>query len=311
MPWRHELLSGNKMNTEVILYYKYINIPNPQEEVEKQKQFCQQVGLLGRILIGEEGINGTLEGTRQQIQKYKDYILGHEILSDIIFKTSKSETAAFNKLKVKYREEIVALNKQVDLKKAGRRITPEELHQTLENNEGVVLVDMRNSYESNIGRFKNAVLSNTENFRDLPEKLVELEKFKDKKVITYCTGGIRCEKASALLVENGFKEVYQLDGGIFKYAEKYPDGYFEGKCFVFDQRMSVSFEKERNTVLTNCEHCNEKSDRYLDCADDNCHRLFLCCQNCQSLKLGLCSETHKLVPVVGKQTSVNTNFSLK
>ncbi len=296
------------MKNQVILYYKFIKVENPEKEVKVQKAVCQKIGLTGRVLIGEEGINGTLEGNKEQIEKYRDYISKHPLFSDIVFKTTESEIKAFDKLKIKFRPEIVALNSQVDLTKTGKRISSQELHEILENKEEVVLVDMRNDYESNIGKFKNAIAVDTENFRDLPSKIDKLKNLKDKKVITYCTGGIRCEKASALLVENGFKNVYQLDGGIFTYAEKYPDGFFEGKCFVFDKRMSVSFETKRQTVLTNCEHCDVKSDRYLDCVDDICHRLFICCQECQSEKNGFCTRSHNISVEPTTVASLNSVF---
>lgn len=296
------------MDTQVILFYKYVNLPEPTAEVAAQKKLCQELSLVGRVLIGEEGINGTLDGSPENIQKYQDYISNHKYLSGIVFKSSPTTTSAFSKLKVKYRPEIVTLNHKVDLKNTGKRISPEELHSELEKKSDLVLIDMRNDYESAIGRFQNAVLAETENFRDLPEKIASLGQYKNKKVVTYCTGGIRCEKASALLVESGFKDVSQLDGGIFKYAEKYPDGFFEGKCFVFDQRMSVNFEKNRETILTFCEHCQEKSDTYTDCADNSCHRLFICCQNCQKKFKNFCTFNHENLTIQKEQSLISANF---
>lgn len=275
------------MEKQVLLYYKFIPIPQPNKEVSSHKEIAAKIGLTGRVLIGPEGINGTIEGTRSQLQQYTAYLDSHPLFSGMVFKSSLSDGHAFKKLKVKSRDEIVTLGKQVDLRKTGKRISPEELHRVLENQEDVVLVDMRNEYESRIGKFRDSVVVKTENFRDLPGEIKSLENLKNKKVITYCTGGIRCEKASALLVEQGFKDVSQLEGGIFKYGEKYPDGFFEGKCFVFDQRMSVSFSEKAKTIAK-CEHCNSPEDRYLDCANLSCHRLTICCQSCEQKFGGLC-----------------------
>jgi UPF0176 protein len=296
---------------KVILYYKFVDVSDPQQEVQSQKDFCLENGLLGRVLIGHEGINGTLEGNVSQIRKYKNYLKNHPLFNNIVIKETPTKIPAFNKLIIKVRDEIVTLGKKVDLNKTGKRISPEELHQRLEDQEELILIDMRNDYESEIGRFENALSIGTKNFKDLPKSISKIKKLKDKKIVTYCTGGIRCEKASALLIQEGFSDVSQLDGGILKYAEKYPDGFFVGKCFVFDNRMSVNFEKTRQTVLTSCEHCKAKSDRYLDCQDDICHRLFICCISCEKNKNGLCSKAHRMQLGEVITSSQAPNYSVK
>ncbi len=277
----------------VLLYYKYVPLPDPAAVADAQRELCRRLGILGRILIGAEGINGTCCGTPEAIAEYKAATLAHPLLSDIAFKESSAETQPFFKLIVRLRPEVVALKTQVDLKNTGKRMSPEELHTTLENGEDVVLIDMRNDYEAHIGKFKDAVVLPMHNFRDLPDMMPHLEQYKDKKVITYCTGGIRCEKASALLNEHGFKDVSQLEGGIVTYAEKFPDGYFEGACFVFDERMALRYQgKNPRKILTKCTVCDQACDEYIDCTDIACHAMFICCGSCKEKNKGLCVK-HK------------------
>lgn len=296
---------------KVILYYKFVEVLEPEKEVNAHREVCQRIGLLGRVLIASEGINGTLEGNSSQIKRYKNYLKTHPLFNSITIKETEAEIPAFNKLIVKTRNEIVTLGQNVNLNKTGKRISPEELHKSLESQEDIILIDMRNDYESKIGRFKNAVPIGTENFKDLPKSISKIKNLKDKRIITYCTGGIRCEKASALLIQEGFSDVSQLEGGIFKYAQRYPDGFFVGKCFVFDNRLSVSFEKERQTILTSCEHCDQKNDRYIDCQDNACHRLFICCRSCEIDKNGFCSKEHQIQLKKPITSSQEINYSLK
>ncbi len=273
----------------VLLYYKFVNVEKSEFEVTQHKLVCRGIGLQGRIIIAHEGINGTVAGTRAQLKEYIRYMDEHPLFSDIVFKWSYSERMPFHKLIVKHRDEIVTLGKKVDIKKTGKYLKPEELHKMLENNEDVVMVDMRNNYEFEVGRFKNAIQPDTNHFYELPKKVKDLKSIKAKKVITYCTGGIRCEKATCLLNEEGFEDVYQLEGGIVKYLEKFPDGYFVGKNFVFDDRMTTNGDtKSGQAVLGKCEHCKQPSDRYIDCAKPDCHQLFICCKDCDAKYEGLC-----------------------
>ncbi len=277
----------------VLLYYKYVNIPDPIAEVELQRVFCLENNITGRILIGNEGINGTIAGEPESTNKYQDWMKARKIFNGIEFKISEGPKDTFGKLKIKFRPEIVTLGVEgLDPTKSGKRMTADELHQLIEQrDENVVLVDMRNDYESAIGRFEGAVEAPIHRFRELPNVIDTLKRYKNKKVVTYCTGGIRCEKASALLIKEGFTDVYQLDGGIFKYAEKYPDGYFEGKCFVFDKRMAIGFNKaKKSKILTNCKLCGNHSDNYVDCANKSCHDLFICCGDCMEKYKEYCSE---------------------
>lgn len=274
---------------EVLLYYKFTPVDNPAFEAMQHKLVCAGLGLHGRILIAAEGINGTVAGTRSQIRRYIEYMNKHPDFADIDFKRSHAEKMPFGKLIVKARVEMVTLGCAVDLGKKGRYIAPEQLHQLYEEDEDFVIVDMRNNYEFAVGRFAGAIQPDTRVFADLPDKIKSLELYKNKKVITYCTGGIRCEKASALLVMADFANVYQLEGGIVRYLEKYPDGYFEGKNFVFDGRMVTNSETPSGAkVLAHCEHCGDSCDRYIDCAKSDCRQLFICCEQCEKDHGGLC-----------------------
>ncbi len=284
----------------VLLYYKYIDVPEPAKEVEAHRALAQKLNLKGRILISSEGLNGTCSGTDDDIEAYKNYLNAHPLFSGIAFKESVHPGHAFDKLFVRLRPEVVTLRANVSAKDAAPYITPDELHKELSRGEDLVLVDMRNDYEAVIGKFRNAVTLPMGNFRDLPQFIEALQPYKNSRIITYCTGGIRCERASGLLRVNGFTNVRQLEGGIVTYCEKYPDGYFEGSCFVFDKRMSVRFQGEKEPVyISKCAFCSTPSDRYFDCRDNHCHnRLFICCEQCEKVHQGYCTM-HPAASAVG------------
>ena len=276
-------------NIFVLLYYKFIDINDSKFEARQHKLVCKGIGLKGRIIIGDEGINGTVAGNRSQLREYVEYMNAHPLFNGIVFKRSAAAKMPFPKMIVKYRAEIVTLGKKVDLKKTGKYLKPEQMHELFEKGEDMVVVDMRNNYEWEVGRFDGAIQPDTVRFFELPEKVKNLKIDKNKKVVTYCTGGIRCEKATALLAEEGFTDVYQLEGGIVKYLEKYPDGHFKGKNFVFDERMTTNSDTESGkVVLGKCAHCKKASDRYIDCAKPDCHQLFICCKDCDKQHKGLC-----------------------
>ena len=285
----------------VLLYYKFVDVKDPAFEVMQHKLVCAGIGLKGRILIAEEGINGTVAGTRAQLKQYTDYMDAHPLFKDIVFKRSAAGKMPFPKLIVKRRPEIVTLGKQVDLKKTGKYLSPEEFHTMLETEKDITVVDMRNNYEYEVGRFEGAIQPDTTKFYELPKKVKNLKIDPKNKVLTYCTGGIRCEKATALLAEEGFDNVYQLEGGIVKYLEKYPDGHFIGKNFVFDDRMVTNTDtKSGEKVLGKCAHCKQASDRYIDCAKPDCHQLFICCIECEKQHNGLCPVAVKELAKVKK-----------
>lgn len=276
----------------VLLYYKFVQVPNPEFEAAQHKLVCKGLGIMGRILIASEGINGTVAGTKPQLKEYIRYMNSHPQFGDIVFKWSPAPRMPFPKLIVKKRDEIVTLGREVDMSK-NSYIKPEELHELFKSGKKITLVDMRNDYEYKVGRFKDAIQPETDKFYELPEKVKQLNlpEDPDAPIIPYCTGGIRCEKAAPLLQEMGYKNVRQLEGGIVKYLEKFPDGYFEGKNFVFDDRLTMKVDSEAGKkVLAECAHCGAPSDRYLDCTKPDCHQLFICCEDCEKEHEGMCPE---------------------
>ena len=236
------------MQFTVLLYYKYISLSDPQAEMLNQRRLCEELGLLGRILLGEEGINGTLAGTKEATDTYIRAMDSQPFFDGIAYKKDLVAENPFKRLRIKVRPEIVTLGVDVNPVNAAPKLTPEQFNE-LASQPGVVLFDARNNYESAIGKFRNAVTPDIKLFKDLPSSLDDYEDLKSKIVITYCTGGIRCEKASALMKERGFENVYQLDGGIINYAQEYPQGGFEGECFVFDERIAIASDGMKQDTL--------------------------------------------------------------
>jgi len=279
----------------VTCFYKYVEIGNPIEFQEKHLKFCNSLGLKGRIMVGKEGINGGIYGTREQINKYKEEITKNPLFSDMEFKDQVTYKRAYRKMFVRLRKEIVAFETEVELKNTADYVSPKEFKNILDNKEDVVLLDMRNDYEFLVGKFKNARTISMQNFRELPEKLNEIEDLKDKRIITYCTGGIRCEKGSAFLKQNGFKYVSQLKGGILSYVKQFPDTYWDGKCYVFDDRLAVPLNNKHEPI-SNCPWCNIMSDNILNCHNLNCNKQFTCCEECvEKHNKSCCEECEKSI----------------
>lgn len=276
------------MTHKVILFYKYITIENPEEFRISQKKLCEDLGLKGRIIIAEEGINGTLEGKSSLVEEYVEEMRRDRRFADIDFKESAGNGNVFPKLSIKVRPEIVAsgLGQKINpAEKTANRLEPENLHDWFESKKDFVVVDMRNDYEFRSGRFKNSVEPGMKNFRDLKQKVKAIEDLKDKTVVTVCTGGVRCEKASAFLEEQGFKEVYQLNGGIHRYIEKYPDGYFEGGLYVFDGRVVMdAANSEKRSVIGSCVFCSEKTEDYYNDETVEQSEQVLVCEKCVTEK---------------------------
>lgn len=276
------------MTHEVLLYYIYTHIENPTAVMHEQRYLCERLGLKGRIIIAEEGINGTVEGSVENTQLYIDHMLADPLFADTHFKRSEGTGEAFKKLSVKARSEIVSAHLgEADVNPrhlTGKYLEPEELHQWFETGKEFYIVDMRNDYEHAVGHFAGSVLPAMHHFRELPDILPQLEHLRNKTVLTVCTGGVRCEKASGYLLNNGFADVYQLKDGIVSYMEKYPNQDFHGKLYVFDGRITMGFNTESadHKVVGTCESCGKPSERYTNCADDQCHRHFICCEECES-----------------------------
>jgi UPF0176 protein len=258
----------------VILFYKYVTIADPEGFAAVQRAFCGALGLKGRVLIGSEGINGTLAGPRAAVEEYVAALRRDERFADIEIKTSTGDAQTFPRLMVKVRPEIVTLGVGPLAPDLDNHLSPAEWKQTLEEDPEVVVVDVRNRYESAAGMFAGAVACDIEHFRELPAYMEQLAEFKDRKVLMYCTGGIRCEKASALFRSRGFKNVFQLHGGIVTYQEQFGNEHWLGECFVFDQRMTVRVD-EALVPMGRCAHTARPTNRFVNCLHDPCHVLFL------------------------------------
>lgn len=282
------------MEYEIILYYKYTPIADAKKLWQEQKEITKKLGLTGRLIIASEGINGTLEGTKENIDAYCKDLLCREGFEDIVIKRSVGDGKAFPKLKVKLRNEIVSSHlgeedvKPYDL--TGKYLSADELHSWYEKGEDFVVIDMRNTYEYKIGRFEGSLDAGLANFRDLKERVKDFEPLKKKKILTVCTGGVRCEKASGYLVSKGFEDVYQLQDGIVTYMAKYPNKAFKGKLYVFDNRIAMDFDDPSNhTVVGKCDLCDTPTEHYVNCKNVRCNKHFLACDTCFEEKDGFCS----------------------
>lgn len=275
------------MKYEIILFYKYVTIDDPELERRRQIEKCRELDLVGRTIVSCEGINATLEGLQINIAKYIEWMKKDTRFSDIHFKISEGTGDSFPKLSVKVRDEIVSLHLGGDdinpNETTGKYLPPEKLHAWIHDSKReFYIVDMRNDYELASGYFENTVFPGMKHFRDLPKCLPKIAHLKDKTIVTVCTGGVRCEKASGYLLTQGFSDVYQLQGGIVSYMEKYPNEDFHGKLYVFDKRIVMGFHTDEasHVIVGECVSCKKKSDHYVNCRVHGCNRHFILCEDC-------------------------------
>ncbi len=273
--------NAERIPYKVLLYYKYVPIADPKAWSNNHLKWCKENNVKGRILVSNLGINGTCAGPAELMEKYKEHLWADPLFKDMVFKESDGDQFTFTKLYVRVKDELVTLRVEgITVENGGQHIPPEEFDRMIENDPDVVLVDMRNKYEWDIGRFENAIPLEMKSFRELPEAVDKIEHLKGKKILAYCTGGVRCETGTAYLKARGFKDVYQLEGGIHTYGLKSPDKHWEGKMFVFDRRVSMPINKEKDQIISVCKHCDTKTDIYVNCSNKKCNQLFICCENC-------------------------------
>lgn len=285
---------------QTLLYYCYTTIENAEQFAADHLQFCKSLGLVGRIIVADEGLNGTVSGTVEACETYMKTVLDDKRFSSTEFKIDNVEEPSFIKMHCRYKAEIVhsglrdpgIINPQ---KRTGIHLEPREFME-MKDRDDVVILDVRSNYEHSLGRFKNAVTLDIENFRDFPSKINELAQYRDKKILTYCTGGIKCEKASALLLHEGFKEVYQLHGGIIKYGKDAGGKDFEGKCYVFDNRVAVDVNTVNPVVISKCYNCGKITAKMINCANPECNEHFTQCDECGWEMDGCCSQACKEHP---------------
>ena len=276
---------------QVLLYYCYTPLESPEQFRDDHHQLCLALDLRGRVIVASEGLNGTVSGTVANCAAYVAAVKADPRFAALEFKIDTASQHAFQKLHVRVKPEIVhsSLAHLKPQEKTGRYVSPQEF-QALKDCDDVVLVDVRSDYEYNLGRFRNAVTLNMENFRDFPERVEQLRQFKDKKILTYCTGGVKCEKASAYLLEQGFESVYQLHGGIIKYGLEAGGEDFYGQCYVFDNRVAVEVNRVNPRVISRCCACWQPSPRLINCANPCWNAHVAQCESCGEALQGACSD---------------------
>lgn len=275
-----------KNEYEVILFYKYVGISDTELLKERERAVCSVLGLKGRIIIAKEGINGTLEGTPEATAKYREHILSDKRFKHMDVKRSVGTGNAFPRLSVKVKPEIVStkLPEHVDpTKKTGVHLPAHELKKWYDEGKDFVVIDMRNEYEIESGHFDRTINPGLYASRDLPKAIDKLRIHKDKTVVTVCTGGVRCEKMSAYLLDQGFKDVYQLHNGMHTFMEKYPGQYFNGTLFTFDNRITMHWGGDRK-IVGKCALCETPTETYRNCSNPVCNGKMLVCDGCAETK---------------------------
>jgi UPF0176 protein len=272
---------------KVLLFYAFTPLADPDAVRLWQRDLCESLGLKGRILISKDGINGTVGGELKDVKKYVRKTRQYSAFKSIDFKWGEGRGDDFPRLSVKVRDELVSFGAPGELKVddqgvagGGTRLTPEQLHELVAEKQ-VTFFDGRNSFEAEIGRFRDAVVPAVDNTRDIVAELDRgaYDHLKNEPVVTYCTGGIRCEVLSSLMINRGFREVYQLDGGIVKYGETFADqGLWEGSLYVFDDRKAIEFS-DKAKVIGACNHCGAATSRMENCSDLACRSQLVVCDD--------------------------------
>lgn len=287
---------------KVILFYKFVPVKDYEMARLWQLELCSRLNLRGRIIVSPQGINGTLGGDLESLRAYKRAMNASGVFRGIHYKWSDGTPDVFPKLSVKARKELVAFNaeKEVEVGEhgvvgGGKHLSPEALHKLIqEKGDEVVFFDGRNAYEAEVGRFEGAVVPDVKTSRDFVKEIEspKYDQIKNKPVVTYCTGGIRCEVLSALMKKRGFKEVYQIDGGIVKYGEKYQDkGRWKGKLYVFDRRMITAFSEDTKDI-GECSLCEAPTSSFMNCDNLECNKLVVACEACS--QNGYCADCQKV-----------------
>jgi UPF0176 protein len=288
---------------KVILYYGFTPLADPEAIHRWQRTLCEHLGLKGRILLSTHGINGTLGGDMSALKKYVRQTKQYPGFRHIDFKWSDGIGSEFPRLRIRVRDEIVSFGAPGELKVdengvigGGIHLEPRQVHELVASRgDDVVFFDARNSFEAKIGRFKNAIVPDVQNTRDFVHELEsgKYDQLKDRPIVTYCTGGIRCEVLTSVMKNRGFSDVYQIKGGIVRYGERYGDrGLWEGSLYLFDDRMHHEFSTEAKVIGT-CERCDAPTSQYYNCANLACRKLILLCASCEQQNLSKnCTEAH-------------------
>ena len=310
---RSEAPRGAVREPKVILYYRFTPLEDPEAIRLWQHVLCESLGLTGRILISRHGINATLGGPMAAMKKYVKATKTYPGFHDLDVKWSEGTGNDFPRLRVRVREEIVSFGAPGELTVdergvvgGGEHLTPRQVHELVERRgDDVVFFDGRNAFEAAIGRFDNAVVPDAQTTRDFVRILDSgaYDHLKSRPVVTYCTGGVRCEVLSAVMLARGFHEVYQIEGGVVRYGEEFANrGFWHGALFVFDERLTVEFGEEP-AVLGRCERCLGPTSRYYNCAHLDCRALILLCDDCATHHTSLdCGPHHLDAPRTNKES---------
>lgn len=291
----------SEKNYRVLLFYKYVHIENPEEFTKQHLKFCKELGLKGRILIAEEGINGTCSGTIEQTDIYMNTLRQDPRFSDMVFKIDEHDGHAFKKMHVRHRPELVTLRLEEDVNPnelTGRYLSPKEFYEEMQKPDTIV-IDARNDYEYDLGHFRGAIRPDIKSFRELPQWIRENRHLLEgKRILTYCTGGIRCEKFSGWLIKEGFEDVSQLHGGIVTYGKdpEVQGALWDGKCYVFDERISVPINRKEHVIVGRDYFDGEPCERYVNCANPECNKQILCSEENEHKYLRGCSHECRVHP---------------
>lgn len=269
----------------VTSFYKFIRLENPEQIKADLIKKAQELEIQGLWVIGKEGINSTVSSLKKtSIEELKTWIKSYFKIDHITFKDSFSDNLLFRRFVVKIRPEIVTLKTpdHFPTEENNHHLSPSEWNRVLKEENDFLLVDTRNWYEYKVGTFKGAVNPNTDVFTEFPKYVKENNLPKDKKMLIFCTGGIRCEKGIMELQAQGYNNVFQLEGGILKYLEEFPEDQFEGECFVFDRRVAVDQKLQPTTKYKLCPHCGQPGDLKIQCV--RCDHENLICDDCAKLE---------------------------
>ena len=298
------------MEMIVVAYYVIEKIEDPRAVIKKHRDFLNSVDSKGRIYIGPQGVNAQMSIAKKDFKRYLDFLKEDPLYHSADLKLHEDTQHRFAKLVVKYREQIVALDQEIDFSKRGEYITPQQWEKKLdERDENTIIIDVRNNYESEVGHFEGALKPDKKTFREFVEYADNLAKMKDKEkktVLMYCTGGIRCEFYSPLMKERGFENVYQLKGGVIGYGLKKGSRHWRGKLFVFDDRLVVPIAEDNDEIISKCKFCDEPSDIFYNCANMDCNDLFLSCKSCAEKMKGCCREKCMNAPRVREMDRSNS-----
>lgn len=292
---------------KILLFYKFTPLADPDAIRLWQRELCERWGLTGRILLSKDGINGTVGGPLKSIKRYIRTTREFPQFKDIDFKWSEGTGEDFPRLEIKVRPEIVTFGRPDEIKVdetgvigGGTPLTPHQVHELVDSNPDVVFFDGRNAFEARVGKFRDAVVTEAQT---TPDFVAELESgkydhLKSKSVITYCTGGIRCEVLTVLMKNRGFQEVYQIDGGIVRYGETFKNsGLWEGSLYVFDSRLVTDFA-DGAPLIGSCDYCGEPTKDFYNCSMNTCRKRTLVCDHCStsatSIECNECREATKL-----------------